>query len=311
MKKEDVAYIYSLIDPIDNSIRYIGWTSNVENRYKQHLKEARRGSKNHRCNWIRSLFSKNVLPTISVIEEIPYSKRQEREVYWISYYGRENLVNSTDGGEGQKGAVVSDSVKRYFSELFSGEGNPFFGKTHTNETKLKLRNRIVSDDTKEKIRKWHEGKKLSEDHKNKISESLKSNPPFLGKKHTEEAKEKNRIWHLGKPAWNKGKRTNIPSSNRGIKTSGNSEYIGVSIKANGFSARVHVNGERLYLYGTKNEKFTAIAYDIGAIFYYGEDSSLNFPELREEYIQYLSQYEILDVKELRKIIKSFLEERSQ
>lgn len=308
MEENSVAYIYSLLDPTNDLVRYIGWTSSIDKRYKEHLKEAKSGSKNHRCNWIRLLLSQNKFPIIKIIEEVPYSKRHEREIYWIAYYGRENLVNGSNGGEGNKGLVVSESVKKYLSDMFSGEGNPFYGKKHTEEAIEKMRNKIVSNDTKEKIRNAHLGKKLTEDHKKKISDTIRKNPPFLGKKHTEDSKKKNRDSHIGKPAWNKNKRTNLPSHNRGIKSRGKSPYIGVSIKGNGFCARVHVNGERIYLYGTQNEENTAIAYDIGAIFYYGKNSNLNFSNFRNDYIFHLEKYKVENIYDLRNVIKYFLEE---
>ena len=35
--------------------------------------------------------------------------------------------------------VISDERKKQMSEMFSGESNPFYGKTHTQETKLRMR----------------------------------------------------------------------------------------------------------------------------------------------------------------------------
>ena len=57
------------------------------------------------------------------------------------------------------------------------------------------------------------------------------------------------------------------------------------------------------------KKNTAIGYDMGAIYYYGFDCNINFPENREDYISYLQQYEILDIKDLRKVIKNYIETR--
>ena len=54
-----------------------------------------------------------------------------------------------------------------FCYIRSGENNPHFGKTHTEETK-------------NKISKVHKGIKLSDEHKRKISEN---SHPFIGKKH--------------------------------------------------------------------------------------------------------------------------------
>ena len=61
----------------------------------------------------------------------------------------------------------SQFTKEERSEMFTGENNPFFGKSHTPETR-------------DKIRKARKGTKLDENTKNKISETLKRNPNLKG-----------------------------------------------------------------------------------------------------------------------------------
>lgn len=114
--------IYKLIDPTTNSIRYIGSTHNsLKKRLTDHLSDARRGQKNYRCNWIRSLLSKGFYPSINIIEKVNYEKRDEKEKYWISYYGKENLVNGTDGGGGVCGLFVSDETRKKSSMSHKGQ----------------------------------------------------------------------------------------------------------------------------------------------------------------------------------------------
>ena len=87
----------------------------------------------------------------------------EREKYWIEYYDSYNSgYNMTIGGEA----------------LF-GENNPFYGKTHTVETKQKLSllasqrignknpfyGKHHSEETLEHFRKVHKGIKPSEETK--------------------------------------------------------------------------------------------------------------------------------------------------
>ena len=50
--------------------------------------------------------------------------------------------------------------------------------------------RVTSEAIKIKISKANKGKKLSNEHKNKISKSLEGNKRNLGKYHTEETKRK-------------------------------------------------------------------------------------------------------------------------
>ena len=61
--------LYCLISPIDNKIRYIGYTKHkLEKRLKEHIKSSTRGDKNsHRGKWIRSLTKLNLNPIINTI----------------------------------------------------------------------------------------------------------------------------------------------------------------------------------------------------------------------------------------------------
>ena len=106
--------------------------------------------------------------------------------------------NLTKGGESSNGLVHTEEFKEKRSEKYRGEGNPFYGKQH-------------SEETKEKLREINTGKTLSEETKRKISEnhrdvSGENNPnyglheehPFYGKQHSEETKEKQSKARIGK-----------------------------------------------------------------------------------------------------------------
>jgi len=75
--------------------------------------------------------------------------------------------------------------------------NVCFGRKHSEETKKKISignlGKIVSKETREKMKGrkvWNKGKHLSEEHKQKIRIATYGNKRWLGKKHTEETKEK-------------------------------------------------------------------------------------------------------------------------
>lgn len=80
------------------------------------------------------------------------------------------------------------------------------------------------------------------------------------------------------------------SSERGIKSRGKtridskSKYCGVYIQNKKYLSGITFNQKNIYL-GTYNiESDAAKAYDIAAIKYFGDSTVLNFPELREDYI---------------------------
>lgn len=72
------------------------------------------------------------------------------------------------------------------SEMYKGDNNPFYGKTHSEDTKEKMKGRVVSDTTKELI---------SVQQKERFS---KMTGTFFGKTHSNETKEKIRQSRIGK-----------------------------------------------------------------------------------------------------------------
>lgn len=132
-------FIYILIDPRDNEIRYVGKTiQSLSDRLCGHRSEARRGEKNWRSNWVRQLLRLGYDPRIVLVQEVPRSDWNAAENYWIGYYRSIGcrLTNGTEGGE--DGPVFTPEVRAKRSVAMLGQGNPFFGQTHTQETRRKL-----------------------------------------------------------------------------------------------------------------------------------------------------------------------------
>jgi hypothetical protein len=87
----------------------------------------------------------------------------ERILFWKSM--NVDLANKSDGGDGNRGYKHTDEAKRKISQnslsknirppCKSGEENPFFGKKHSQETKMLLselaKNRVVSEETRKKL----------------------------------------------------------------------------------------------------------------------------------------------------------------
>lgn len=113
-------YIYTLADPRNNEIRYIGKANRISKRLKKHLGEK---SNSRRVKWISSLKKLGLKPIIEILEEVESIEWQYWEIFYINLFKTWNfdLVNGTTGGEG---------------------GPTFKGKTHTNETKDKIKNSI-------------------------------------------------------------------------------------------------------------------------------------------------------------------------
>lgn len=91
---------------------------------------------------------------VSVIEECDdEEKLNEREIYWIAFYNckKPNGYNMTDGGDGGAGHVVSEEAKNKISKFHKG--------------------RKKSEKTCKKISESKTGHSLSKKHRNKIGES--------------------------------------------------------------------------------------------------------------------------------------------
>jgi predicted GIY-YIG superfamily endonuclease len=98
-------FIYSLTDPRDGRIRYVGKTNNVKQRLCGHVQEALHSrERNHRLNWIRSLVECGQMPQLCILEE-GTGDWKVAEKKWIAQFRQAGyeLVNATDGGEGVEG----------------------------------------------------------------------------------------------------------------------------------------------------------------------------------------------------------------
>ncbi len=189
-----IGYIYKLISP--NNKIYIGQTINLSNRKRNYksgfFKEQIKLWNNCQAhNW-------NPLDTFEIIEEILDFENKiilnEREKYWINFYDSfNNGLNCSEGGNGN------------------------VGHKHTLEAK-------------EKMRQAKLGKKLSEEHKQKISISGKGHyqpqatleqrekirQAKLGRKQSEETIKKRIEKNTGKKRTQETK-DKIGSANKGRK----------------------------------------------------------------------------------------------
>lgn len=132
---KDNWYIYRHLKPC-GEVFYIGigQTKNYKRAYSKHN---------------RNTFWKNVVSKYGYEVQIIKTKLShhdvcELEILLIDWYGRKDLgtgrlVNLTNGGEGVIGFQQSEESKKKradkISILYEGEGNPFFGKRHSEEIK--------------------------------------------------------------------------------------------------------------------------------------------------------------------------------
>lgn len=143
-----------IITNIINNKKYVGSSKNLSKRKIAHfLKLYNNNHPNIHLQASYNKYGKDVF-IFNIIEHVEdITELVNREQYWIDIlkpeYNKRLIANSN------LGSIFSEFAKLNMSKAMTGEGNNFFGKSHSTESKEKM-----------KLAKL--GKKLSEDHKTKI-----------------------------------------------------------------------------------------------------------------------------------------------
>lgn len=128
-------YLYRHLKP-NGEVFYIGIgkTRNFKRAYEKG---------NHNNYWYNTINKYGYLVEV-LKRKLTLDEACELEKILISWYGRMDLgtgklVNLTSGGQGTNGHVQSEESKKRRSDkisaIYKGEGNPFYGKDHTDYTK--------------------------------------------------------------------------------------------------------------------------------------------------------------------------------
>jgi len=96
-------YIYFLICPIENVVKYVGKTKDPKKRYKQHIKKLDK-SQTKKKAWLQMLFEKKLLPTLKIIEETTGLNARNREQHFCDIHEKTilNIHNPTKGMKSRK-----------------------------------------------------------------------------------------------------------------------------------------------------------------------------------------------------------------
>lgn len=137
--------IYKWTNTLNGKV-YIGQTVRPEIRYKRHLDEAFKNNSDYHFHRALRKYGIDAF-SYEVIEKVPVSELDDREVFWIAYYDSfNNGYNSTEGGKGNRGYIWSDEAKEAQSErmtdinrkLFKGKTSPLKGRKLRPHTKDEL-----------------------------------------------------------------------------------------------------------------------------------------------------------------------------
>jgi group I intron endonuclease len=158
-------FIYSLSDE-NNIVRYIGKTSNLKRRIKEHIIESKKDNKSYKNRWINSQIKNGFYPKIEIIDEVPSNEWMYWECFYISLFKswNFNLTNRTPGGNGtgsgidnpNYGKKLTEEHKKKCSIKLKGENNPFYGKTHSTEILKKIYKPVIQYSINgEFIKEWN------------------------------------------------------------------------------------------------------------------------------------------------------------
>lgn len=138
-RHDRVTSIYTLVDPRDGLVKYVGKTVNVSKRKSSY----RNPKDNTRCsNWIKHLISLNFAPEFKIIDEVVNNWADAERGYITLYKSLgANLYNHTPGGE--SGCL---NYKR------TQEEKDRIGLSQKGVLKSKEHNKNVSDSLKRKYR---------------------------------------------------------------------------------------------------------------------------------------------------------------
>lgn len=169
--------IYGIYDPDTTGvIRYVGKTKKtIKKRLNEHIYLSKNNLKRPLNLWIKKLLNEGRIPEIKEIEVSNDKEWAKREIFWIKQYRKiNNLLNLSDGGESNLNYICSEETKRKISESNKGKHDYWKGKKMSDEHKQKISQggygKKRSEITKKNISNSLKGRKLSESHKLKLSE---------------------------------------------------------------------------------------------------------------------------------------------
>lgn len=188
--------VYALCEE-NGYVRYIGKSTSGLKRVNGHRSEAFGKHRTYKNNWLKSKFESGVKPLVKILDEssngTDLALKEKLAIYLYKTAGY-NLTNLTNGGEGVSGRVLSEESRRKMSSSrkgikYSDETRRNMSNGQRNRTDRKVGYKItethrqrlrdawqirklvpVSQDTRNKLSMVAKGRKLTEEHKRKVSE---------------------------------------------------------------------------------------------------------------------------------------------
>ena len=169
--------VYALIDPMYDSIKYIGQTTkDLSQRLSKHIYDAKRENKTKVHKWIKNLLSIGMEPSILLVKENAIWNKSE--IFYINRFKETGieLLNMTEGGDGLVGLIRTQEHKNKISKANTG-------KIRSEECKLQksiaLKGRKLTQKWKDKISLALKGKPKAPEHNKKVGDAHRGKPKYM------------------------------------------------------------------------------------------------------------------------------------
>jgi len=118
-KPKTNSFIYGLVDPRNNQIKYVGQTIQGIERFRQHYyNKASEGPRSKKHNWVNKLKKLGLVFQVVYLEYVDgVDSLNDREIYYIKKLRSEGLelLNHDDGGGNTKRLPMSQDLKDHLS----------------------------------------------------------------------------------------------------------------------------------------------------------------------------------------------------
>jgi len=145
-------YIYGLCDPRSGELRYIGKSTNVEERVARHIRKA---SARYLRRWIAGLLAVGLRPEVVVLDQVNDSwEASIAEQFWIASMRLCGcrLTNLTYGGDGQRNGYKHTPEAR-LKQSIAEKGKPWSASHRANHAAA-----LASPQTRAKMSASRKGK---------------------------------------------------------------------------------------------------------------------------------------------------------
>lgn len=201
---EAVCGIYKIQNTVNNKI-YVGQSTNIKERWRQHKKDCRAG----KVSYLYKSMRKHGIDKfeISILELCESNCLDEREAYWMSFYNcHDENCGYNFRPAGQNKQHVTPEARKRISERLKGRKLP---AEQIEKMRIASTGRPCTEEAKKKLSAFHKDKILEKEVADEIKKEIAQKYPKKEKEKkrtlntdsykTEEFKKKTSDRFLGKP----------------------------------------------------------------------------------------------------------------